>query len=244
MGNKASVWVLSIVLVVFYLFVFVSLGYEGLIKVYLFLALIGSAVLVAARYLIKQESSVTLRGVGVGYALRAASHALYATEDNRVGFPSGKFEVASGVAPNSIVANEFKPKNSHRLALNMLLVPWFIAGSVVLFITAVTESGRAFLIGQLARVIAFVYFMFFFIVPLLLALVVELILKRFVASVITVQATEGDNEVHLKFTFRGASALLTKAQLLKSFEAPVLPAKYHTPAMAQTAQAVPVGAAA
>ncbi|OAD97729.1 hypothetical protein A6A22_20210 [Arthrobacter sp. OY3WO11] len=169
---------------------------------------------------------------------------MYATEDNLVGFPSGKFGVADGEAPNSIVANEFKPKDSHRIVRNMFVVPWFIAGSVVLFITAATNNGWAFLVGQVARVVAFTYFMFFFIVPLLLALVVELILKKFVASVITVQATEGDNEVHLHFTFRGASALLAKDRLLKSFESPVLPAKYHTPAMAQTAQAAPASVAA
>jgi hypothetical protein len=222
----------------------VAVGYEGLVVVYIVLALVGSAVLVAARYFIKQESTVILRGVGVRYALRVASHALYATEDNRVGFPSGKFGVADGETPNVIVAKEFKPKDSHRVVLNMFLVPWFIAGSIVLFITAVMNNGWAFLLGQVARVITFTYFMFFFIVPLLLALAVELILKRFVASVITVQATEGDNEVRLHFTFRGASALLVKSRLLKSFEAPVLPPKYHTPAMARIAQPVPASVAA
>lgn len=244
MGKKASVWLLSIVLIVFYLFVFMAVGYSGLIVFYIVLALIGSAVLIIARYAIRQEATVTLRGVGAGYALRVAGHALYATEDNLVGFPSGKFEVADGPTPNSIVANEFKPKSSHRLVLNMLLVPWAIAGSIVLFFTAVTDNWIVFIAGQVGRVMAFMYFMFFFIVPLGLALLVELVLKKFVASVITVQATEGDNEVQLAFTFQGASALLAKTRLLKSFDTPVLPARFHTPAMAQAAQAAPEGAAA
>ena len=244
MGNKSSVWLLSIILLVFYFFVLIAVGYEGLIGVYIVLALTGSAALIGARYLIKQEASVTLRGVGAEYGLRVARHALFATEDNLFGFPSGKFEVVDGETPHSLLAKEFQPPSSHRLVLNMLLIPWSIAGVVVVLITRITNSGWAFIIGQVVRVFAFIYFMFMFIVPLLLAVVVEMGLKKIAGSVITVQAIEGENEVQLAFTFRGASALLVKSGLLKSFEAPALPAKYHTAAMAQASQALLVSAAA
>lgn len=236
MGNKASVWLLSIALVVFYLIVFMLAGYGGLVEFYVVLAVAGSAALVIARYAVKLEATVTLRGVDRAYALRVASHALYVAEDNLVGFPSGKFETARTEDPAVIVATEFKPRSSHRMVLRMLLVPWAIAGSIVMFITVATRNGWAFLIGQSLRIVAFMYFMFFFIVPLALALLVELILKRFVGSVITVRAVEEGSDVQLHFTFQGASALLAKARLLSSFEAPELPARFHTPAMALAAQ--------
>lgn len=244
MGNKAAVWLLSLALIVVYLLVFLAVGYVGLMAVYLLLAVLGSMILIFARYAIKDEATVTLRGVGVEYALRVTGHALYAAEDNTVGFPSGKFEVADGPGPLSILANEFRPKSSHKLVLRMILVPWAVAGMIVWGVAEATDSLAAFAFAQGVRVVAFTYFMFFFIVPMALALLVELLLKKFVASVITVQAAEGDNEVELHFTFQGASALLAKKRLMSTFEAPVLPAKFHTPAMALAAQTAKAGAAA
>ena len=245
MGKKASVWLLSVVLAVIYLIVVLTVGYDGLVTAYVALAFLGSAVLLATRYLVKQEASVTLRGVGVGFALRAAGHALNVAEDNLVGYPSGQFVTEPGETTDSIVAREFRPRSSHRLVLSIMMIPWAVTGSVVAFFTALTSNALVWMVGQFIRVMTFVYFVFMFIVPLALALVAELVLKRFVASVITVHATEGENEVHLAFTFQGVSALLAKARLLKSFEVPVLPAKYHTPAMARAAAAAaPAGSAA
>lgn len=228
MGNKAAVWLLSTALVVIYLVVFLTVGYGGLVLVYVVLALLGSAGLIIARYVIKQEATVVLRGVGVDYALRTAGHALHVIEDNLVGFPSGKFEPAAGSAPNSIEAHEFKPRGGHRIALSMVMVPWIISGAIIITVARAFDSGWAYFIGQGMRVMAFIYFVFFLIVPMLLALLIELGLKQVVASVITVQAEEVDDAVRLTFAFRGASALLVKARLLSSFDAPVLPLKYQT----------------
>jgi len=242
MNNRNAIWLLVPILLLIYLLVFIRVGYAGLIVVYLVIAAVGSAALLVTRYAVKKEAVVTLRGVGVPYALRVAGHALYATEDNLIGFPSGTFEVAPGDSPNVIVASEFKPKRSHRVVLDMILLPWVLAGRVIAAVTSNSRNPLVLLVGQTIRVSIFVYCLFFFIVPLGLALLVEVVLKNFVASVITIEATEADNEVRLTITFQGATALMVKDRLLRAFEAPKLPSRYHTPSMAQAAREMSQGA--
>ncbi len=226
LSNKTSLRVMTAAIVVIYFIVFLVFGYVDMVLIFAALAIIGAVALTAARFVVV-SSSVTLRGVGVGYALATAAHALWVVDDFRLGFPSGTFLISEGHDPNALVASEFKPKSvGGAMLMTIFLIPWRITGAIVRTVASIADSGLVYLIAQAIRICLMAFALFLFIVPLLLAWVLEGVLKPVVASEIRVTAESAQDAALLHFTFRGASALMVRPTLMSAFAAPALPCRY------------------
>lgn len=224
--GKLAVGVISALIILIYgtILYFPGFSYSRMTMAFIVVALIGVALLLIARYAVSITKTVTLEGVGPGWAARSARQAVWAAEDHMVGWPSGSFEVRTGDGPNQIVADEWLPKGGGQLLKRFVQVPWNIA-------VAITRLSAVFgwfglLIGFILAAQAFVTFLFFFVVPLLLAFLVEVLFKKRVASRIEIEAVEFGDGSQLTLTFRGASALLVMKKVLGAFERPKLPARF------------------
>lgn len=238
--GKLAVALITIALVIFYTIILVTQGYLGMIFTFLIVAAVGVALLLIARYAVNISRTVTLKGVGTGFALRSAEQAIWAAEDHLVGFPSGTFVPKRGEAVNTLVAEEFVPKGSGEIVKAFVVIPRNIA--VGIFAVFAVFGWVGVLIGFFLAAFGLGLFLFFCVVPLALAWLVEIAMKPVVRSRIEVLATEIDGGVELTFTFRGSSALLLIKNVMRAFVPPTLPARYSglvAAAPAGTPAAVP-----
>jgi len=222
--EKLTVWAISIAIFLTYVVILSSAGYSGMIVTFLVVAAVGSGLMIVARYIVTIRKTVTLRGVGSHYAITSASHAIFAAEDHVIGFPSGSFNVTVTESGTGIAATEVVPKGSGSVVLRFIQIPWAIALYVFGFFALFGLWGA--LIGFVVAAAALGSFLFFFVVPLALAWLVEIAVKPLVASRVDVQAVEIDDAVQLTFIFRGASAFLVKNKMLGAFIPPVLPPRF------------------
>lgn len=224
--GKLAVGVISALIILIYgtILYVPSFSYSRMTNAFIVVALIGVALLLIARYAVSMTKTVTLEGVGPGWATRSARQAIWAAEDHVVGWPSGSFEVRSGDRPNQIVGEEWLPKGGSYLLKRFVQVPWTIALAITGFSAIFGWIGL--LIGFVLAATAYVGFLFFFVVPLLLAFLVEVLFKKRVASRIEIEAVEFGDGSQLTLTFRGASALLVMNKVLGAFERPKLPARF------------------
>jgi len=200
-----------------------TFDYFRMLSAFFIVAGIGVLLLLVARFAITRRRTVVLKGVGRGFALRSASHAIFAAEDHVVGFPSGTFSASS--SGNSILAEEFVPKGSGQIVMKFIRIPAVIAGGAIYIFSSMGVIG--FFIGLALGILGLGFFLFFFVVPMVLAFVVEIAMKPVIKSKITVDSTVlPDDAVQLDFTFRGPSALLVERKVMRAFAAPVLPARF------------------
>lgn len=241
--GKFTVVLVSIAIVLFYGIVWASNpnGYFGMLLTFVIVAAVGVVALLVTRYAVTITRSVTLNGVGVGYALRSASQSIWAAEDHLVGFPSGTFEMKTGTTPHEIIATEFMPKGSGSIVLGFIRIPGVIA--VGIFSVFAHFGLFGVLIGFFLAAIGLGIFLALFVVPLAIAWLIEIAVKPLVKSQITVTATETPDAVTLDFRFRGASALLVMKRVMRAFETPTLPPRYAGMAPAAPARPAPVAAA-
>jgi hypothetical protein len=224
--GKLAVGVISALIILIYgtILNFPGFSYSRMTMAFIVVALIGVVLLLIARYAVSITKTVTLEGVGPGWAARSAWQAVWAAEDHVVGWPSGSFEVRTGDRPNQIIADEWLPKGGSQLLKRFVQVPWNIALTITRFSAVFGWIGL--LIGFILAAYAYVTFLFFFVVPLLLAFLVEVLFKKRVASRIEIEAVGFGDGSQLTLTFRGASALLVMKKVLGAFERPKLPARF------------------
>lgn len=224
--GKLAVGVISALIILIYgsILYVPYFDYSRMTTAFIVVALIGVALLLIARYAVSITKTVVLEGVGPGWAVRSARQAIWAAEDHVVGWPSGSFEVRSGDGPNQIVGDEWLPQGGSQLLKRFVKVPWNIALMITGFSAVFGWVGL--LIGFFVAATAYVGFLFFFVVPLLLAFLVEVLFKKRVASRIEVEAVEHGDGSQLTLTFRGASALLVMKKVLGAFEPAKLPARF------------------
>ncbi|MCT9002613.1 hypothetical protein [Microbacterium memoriense] len=224
--GKLTVTLVSIAIVIVYGIVWIANpnGYFGMILTFVIVAAIGVTWMLVIRYAVTITRTVTLTGVGVGYALRSVSQSIWAAEDHLVGFPSGTFEVKTGDESNSVIATEFVPKGSGGIVLSFIRIPGAIAATIFLAFAQFGVFG--FFIGFFLAAIGLGIFLMLFVVPLAIAWLVEIAFKPLLKSQISVTASEADDAVTLEFRFRGASALLVMKRILRAFDTPVLPPRY------------------
>lgn len=222
--GKFAVALITIALIIFYTIILFTQGYLGMILTFLIVAAIGVALLLVARFAVRLERKVALMGVGTRFALRSAEQAIWAAEDHLVGFPSGTFVPERGDVPDTLIAKEFVPKGSGEIVKAFVLIPRNIAVGIFMVFAAFGWVGG--LIGFFLAAIALGLFLFFCVVPLTLAWLVEIAMKPVVRSEIKVVAEEIDGGVELTFTFSGASALLLVKKVMGAFAPPTLPARY------------------
>ncbi len=240
--EKFTIGVISLLILCVYIFILFNSGYVGMIVVFVVVAVIGVIGLLVTRYIAKSVQTVQLAGVGKGHALRSASHAVFAAEDHVVGFPSGSFEVEYKPTGDGLVATEFIPKGSGSIVMRFVRAPFYLGAALV---AVGARSGvPGFFVGLFGAFFLVGAFLFFFVVPLTLAWLVEIALKPLVRSQIDVTATEENNVVTLTFEFRGASAFMVQRKVLAAFVPPVLPARFAGLVPGAAPQAIPAGQAA
>jgi len=224
--GKFTVAVISIITFVVYLLILLtpSFDYGRMIMAFLIVAAIGVTLLMVARYAVTITKSVTLKGVGPDFAIRSANQAIWAAEDHVVGWPSGTFETTWDEPRNMLVAKEFLPHGSGNIVLSFIKVPWTIAIYIVAAFSAFGVFG--FFVGFFLAAIALGGFLFFFVVPLTLAWIVEIAFKKPVSSMIEIDVAALDDATQLTFRFKGASALIVMNRVMNAFNPPVLPPKY------------------
>ena len=222
--SKFAVAAISAALLIFYIIIFATQGYGGMILTFVIIAAVGVVLLLIARYAVTIRKTVTLKGVGEDFALRTASHAIWAAEDHLVGFPSGTFEPKRGDEPGTLVAKEFIPKGSGEIIKAFIRNPRNIA--IGIFAVFAVFGFWGMVIGFFVALFGLGLFLFFFVAPLALAWLVEIAVKPIVRSRVDVTARSVDDAVELTFAFRGASALLILPRVMKAFTTPQLPAKY------------------
>ncbi len=225
MGKFAVGVISALIILVYGTILYVpTFNYFRMTMAFIIVALVGVALLLIARYAVTITKTVDLDGVGPGWAARSAGQALWAAEDHVVGWPSGSFEVKNGDHANHIVGEEWLPSGGGHLLKRFVQVPWNIALGITGFFAIFGWIGL--LIGFVFAASAYVGFLFFFVVPLLLAFLVEVLFKKHVASRIDVVAVETNVGSQLTLTFRGASALLVMNKVMGAFGRPKLPARF------------------
>lgn len=223
--ERIAVWLISIAILILYSFVLFRGGYVTMIFVFICVALVGVLILLIARYAIKREQTVTLAGVGPGFALESARQSIFSAEDHLVGFPSGSFEIATW-SDQGFEAKEFIPKGSGSVVMRFIRIP----GAFATMLVAIgSEMGLiGFFIGLIGASLLMGAFLVLFVVPLTLAWLVEIALKPLVRSDISVSAVSKGDVVDLVFVFRGLSAFFVEKKVLSAFRPPNLPAKYSS----------------
>ncbi|XBH21442.1 hypothetical protein V5R04_14705 [Jonesiaceae bacterium BS-20] len=225
MGKLAVGAISALIILIYGTILYVPhFDYSRMTKAFFIVALVGVALLLVARYAVSITKTVNLKGVTPSWAIRSAGQAIWAAEDHMVGWPSGTFEVQPGDQPNQFVGEEWLPKGGSQLLKSFVQVPWNIAIMITGFSAIFGWVGL--LIGFILAATAYISFLFFFVVPLLLAFLVEAIFKKWVASRIEVKAVQIQDGSQLTLTFRGASALLVMNKVLGAFEPPKLPARF------------------
>lgn len=227
--NKLVVTGVSLVTFLIYFIVLMvpEFSYGRMVAAFLIVAGIGVIGMFVARYAVTVSKTVTLKGVGAGHALRSAQQSVWAVEDHILGWPSGTFEFPPDLntSANTIVAREWAAKGSGNIVMNFIRIPW----RIVLVLTGIFA-----IFGFVGMIITFLVglfimaaFVFFFVVPLAIAWLVEIALKPFLRSEIVIVAEQIDADTsQLTFRFRGSSALLVMKRMLKAFDAPTLPPRY------------------
>lgn len=224
--NKAVVVAISAITFMVYLLVLTNPFYDygRMISAFLVVATFGVVLLLVARHAIRITKTVTLQGVGSGFALRSANQAIWAAEDHVVGWPSGTFNTEWDSERARLVAVEFLPKGSGGIVMVFVRVPWKIALFIVNAFSAFGRYGS--LIGFILASVALGNFLFLFVVPLALAWLVEVAFKRLARSRIEVTAEEIGDATRLTFSFQGASALVMMKNVMNAFDSPELPPRY------------------
>lgn len=238
MKSKAALTLFLLLMSIFFILIFIFWGYARLMVIYVVLFVLGLAGLFVARYLITLRDEIVLRGVGQEYALKTVYHALYNLEDTIFGYPSGKFDFKNDpqfeTGKITLVATEWQPKGSLTVLRNILLLPWRIGSAIVLVIADISDSFLFLAIGYFVQFCLAVYLLFIFIIPLIAVTLMELVFRPLLGAEITAEIIPGDNEVAVKFAFKGVTAHLARRRLLSTFDRPVLPSAYVPPSLAQT----------
>lgn len=227
--NKLVVMGVSLVTFLIYLVILCvpSFSYDRMIRAYFIVAALGVLGMFIARYAVTVTKTVKLKGVGAGFAFRSAHQALWSAEDHLLGWPSGTFEFPDELnsTEGKLVAREWAAKGSGNIVLGFIRIPWRIVLTISTFFLAFNWIGAilAFVFG----LFMLIWFAFFFLVPLVIAWLVEIALKPFLRSEIVAIAEQIDSDTaQLTFQFRGASALIIQKRVMSAFDAPKLPAKY------------------
>lgn len=225
--NKLVVAGVSLVTFLVYL-IFLTIptfSYGRMVLAFFVVAAIGIVGMLIARYAVCLTRSVTLTGVGLDYALRSASHAVWVAEDHVVGWPSGTFEIQRLADRPGFVATEWLARGSGNIVMNFIKVPWKIV---------IVLSGVFLIFSWIGAIVAFfvglfflVMFAYFFVVPLAIAWLVEITAKNPLKSQIIVVADQLDADTtQLSFEFRGVSALLVLNNVMNAFNPPALPDRF------------------
>ena len=250
--GKLAVSTISIITFVVYFGILIAptFDYGRMIFAFLIVAAFGVVVLMVARYAITITKIVTLKGVGSGFAISSANQAIWAAEDHVIGWPSGTFLTEWDQQRETLVAREFLPQGSGSIVMSFVKVPWKIAVYIVAAFSVFGVYG--FFVSLFLAVIALGGFLFFFVVPLALAWLVEIVFKKPARSLIEITVEELDDAAQLTFKFKGASALIVMNNVMNAFNPPVLPPKYagliapvmSTVASASTQATSPIAAGA
>ncbi|MCZ2817270.1 hypothetical protein [Modestobacter sp. VKM Ac-2984] len=214
---------------IMYIVVFLWFGFTALWGMFVVLALVGSGVLLFLRYRPPARTSVTLRGVDQAYALATTVHALQVLDDDRFGFPSGSFIVGDGTEPGSLLAKEYvPPARGFRTFMALISLPWRLTAPVTRLLVRIggDAAGWVLIAAQILRLWVALMIASFMLVPIVLASVLEIILKPLVASVIAVESEAVGTDVTLHFAFQGPTAIAVQSRLLRSFEAAALPERF------------------
>lgn len=223
--GKFVVAAISVVTFVIYLLVLTvpTFSYQRMIAAFFIVAAIGVGLLLLARYAVTITKTVTLKGVGPDFAVRSASQAIWAAEDHVIGWPSGTFTIEWD-QHGGLRAKEFLPHGSGNIVLSFVRVPWNIAVGIVAACSLLGVVG--FLIGLFLAFIALGAFLFFFVVPLALAWIIEVVFKKPASALIEVSVEDLEDAALLAFRFKGASALIVMNSVMRAFNPPVLPSRY------------------
>lgn len=238
--NKLVVAGVSLVTFLVYL-IFLTVptfNYGRMVLAFFIVAAIGIVGMLVARYAVCRTMTVVLNGVGIDYALRSASHAVWVAEDHVIGWPSGTFEIKGHSDKPGFVATEWLARGSGNIVINFIRIPWKIV---------VVLSGAFLIFSWIGAIVAFfiglfvlVMFAYFFVVPLAIAWLVEISAKKPLRSEIVVVAEQLDADTtQLNFEFRGVSALLVMNNVLNAFSPPVLPGRFAALVAEPTSGAAP-----
>lgn len=219
---------LTVAVPLIYIAVLLLLGFEYFVLFCLTLTLLGASALLFFRFRPPKTCNVRLRGVSPTYALAASTHALLVLDDDRFGFPSGSFLVTSE-ADDVLVAREYvPPARGWDTFKRFAFLPWRLTAPFTNYVYDNTskDGGGFLLFVQIIRFVATALAATYLFLPLLLASIVEIILKPIVASRIEVRAEPSGSDVELICAFQGPTAMAVKERFLSSFAPPVLPQRY------------------
>ena len=188
------------------------------------------AIALVARVWVLRTEPVVLHGIEQARARELVATYLESVNDTRFGFPTGVFRIDSGQStPEKLVAREvnFQGSSGFQLARFAMVIP-------AMFLEAAGDEGCA--AGMFALFVG-VVFAAFFVVPIVVISVVEVVLRALMRSRISakLQPVPGEeNACSVEFELAGLSAFGARRPLMSGLAKPALPTRWGAPSCRPT----------